>query len=110
MPTYSEGDLIIALAAYCNSEYSSIRKCAYVFNIPPTTLTDQLSTRTSRSKSHESQKILLTAKEDTLLKAITRLSKSGYLITLLLMQELTEEIRLFRFRVMILGQCGDFPT
>jgi hypothetical protein len=40
MPTYSEGDLTIALAAYRNGEYSSIRKCAYVFNIPLTTLTD----------------------------------------------------------------------
>jgi hypothetical protein len=45
---------MIALAAYYNSEYSSIRKCAYTFNIPPTTLTDRLSTRTSRSKLHES--------------------------------------------------------
>jgi hypothetical protein len=45
---------MIALAAYYNSEYSSIRKCAYAFNIPPTTLTDRLSTRTSRSKLHES--------------------------------------------------------
>jgi hypothetical protein len=75
---------MIALAAYRNSEYSSIRKCAYAFNIPPTILTDRLSTRTSRSKSYESQKILSTAEEDTLLKAITQLSKSGYLITLLL--------------------------
>jgi hypothetical protein len=99
MPTYSEGDLTIALAAYRNGEYSSIRKCAYAFNIPPTTLTDRLSTRTSRSKSHESQKILSTAEEDTLLKAITRLSKSGYPITLLLTRELAEEIRLFRFRL-----------
>jgi hypothetical protein len=82
MPTYSEGDLTIALAAYRNSEYSSIRKYAYTFNIPPIILTDRLSTRTSRSKLYESQKILSTAKEDTLLKAITRLSKSGYPITL----------------------------
>ena len=92
MPTYSEEDLTTALAAYRNSEYTSIRKCAYAFNIPLTTLTDRLSTRTSRSKSHESQKILSTTKEETLLKAITRLSKSGYPITLLLTRDLTKEI------------------
>ena len=99
MPAYSEEDLTIALAAYRNGEYSSIRKCAYAFDIPPTTLTDRLSTRTSRSKSHELQKILSTAEEETLLKAITRLSKSGYPITLSLTRELAEEIRLFRFRL-----------
>jgi hypothetical protein len=99
MPTYSEGVLIDALAAYRNSEYTSIRKCAYAFNIPYSTLALRLTTRTSRSKSHESQQILSTAEEETLLKAITRLSKSGYPITLLLTRDLAEEIRLSRFRL-----------
>src|ERR1700712_4865166 len=84
MPTYSEDQLTTALAAYRNGEYTSIRTCAYAFNIPRTTLTSRLSTRTSRSKSHESQKILSTAEEETLLKAIIRLEKSGCPITLLL--------------------------
>jgi hypothetical protein len=97
MPTYSEEDLTTALAAYRNGEYTSIRKCAYAFNILASTLSNQLSTRTSYSKSHKSQKILSTAEEKTLLKAITRLSKSGYLITLLLIRDLAEEIRLSYF-------------
>jgi hypothetical protein len=71
MPTYSEDTLIIAIIAYYNSEYSSIRKYAYMFNIPALTLSDRLSTRTSYSKLYELQKILLIAKEETLLKAIT---------------------------------------
>jgi hypothetical protein len=99
MPTYSEEDLTTAIIAYRNSEYTSIRKCAYAFNIPTSTLSDRLSTRTSRSKSHESQKILSTAEEETLLKAITRLSKSGCPITLPLTKDLAEEIRLSRFRL-----------
>jgi hypothetical protein len=99
MPTYSDEDLTAALAAYRNSEYTSIRKCAYAFNILASTLSDRLSTRTSRSKSHESQKILSTAEEKTLLKAITRLSKSGCPITLSLTRDLAEEIRLSRFRL-----------
>jgi hypothetical protein len=99
MPTYCEEDLTTALAAYRNGEYTSIRKCAYAFNIPRTTFTDRLSTRTSRSKPHESQQILSTTEEKTLLKYISRLSKSGYPITLLLTRDLAEEIRLSRFRL-----------
>ena len=99
MPTYSEETLITALTAYRNKEYTSIRKCAYAFNIPASTLSNRLIRATSRSKSHESQKILSTAEEETLLKAITRLTKSGCPITLSLTQELAEEIRLSRFRL-----------
>jgi hypothetical protein len=99
MPTYSEEDLTTALAAYWNSEYTSIRKCAYVFNILVMTLSKQLSTRTSYLQSYESQKILSTAEEKTLLKTITRLSKLGYPIILPLTRDLAEEIRLSCFRL-----------
>jgi hypothetical protein len=99
MPTYSEDVLTNALAAYWNSEYTSIRKCTYAFNILYSTLALQLTTRTSRSKSHELQQILSTAEEETLLKAITRLSKSGCPITLPLIRDLAKEIRLSRFRL-----------
>jgi hypothetical protein len=43
------------------------------------------------------QKILSTAEEETLLKTVTRLSKSGCPITLLLTRDLAEEIRLSCF-------------
>ncbi|RZL52716.1 MAG: hypothetical protein EOP65_14565 [Sphingomonas sp.] len=99
MPTYSEDTLITALTAYRNGEYPSIRKCAYAFNIPNTTLSKRLSTQTSRNKSHESQQILSTTEEKALIKAITRLSKSGCPITLPLTRDLAEEIRLSRFRL-----------
>jgi hypothetical protein len=97
MPTYSEEDLTNALAAYRNREFTLIRKCAYAFNILYSTLAFRLSTRTSRSQSYELQQILSTAEEETLLKAVTRLSKSGYPITLLLIRDLAKEIRLSRF-------------
>jgi hypothetical protein len=97
MPTYSEEDLTTALAAYQNGEYTLIRKCAYVFNILVTILSKRLSTQTSYLQSHELQKILSTAEEKTLLKTITRLSKSGCPITLLLTRDLAEEIRLSCF-------------
>ena len=97
MPTYSEDTLTTALTAYRNGEYTSVRKCAYAFNIPYSTLALQLTTRTSRSKSHESQQILSTAEEKTLLKTVNRLAKSGCPITLTLTRDLAEEIRLSRF-------------
>jgi hypothetical protein len=97
MPTYSKDTLTIALAAYRNGEYTSIRKCAYAFNIPASTLSDRLSTRTSYTNLHELQQILSTVEEKALLKAITRLSKSGCPITLLLIRDLAEEIRLSCF-------------
>jgi hypothetical protein len=99
MPTYSEEDLTTALAAYRNGKCTSVREYAYAFNILASTLSDRLLTRTSRSKLHKLQKILLTTKEKTLLKAITRLLKSGCPITLLLTRDLAEEIRLSRFRL-----------
>ena len=97
MPAYSEEDLTAAITAFRNSEYTSIRTCAYAFNVPRSTLASRLQTRTSRSLSHESQKILSTAEEKTLIKAITRLSKSGCPITLLLIRDLAEEIQLSYF-------------
>jgi hypothetical protein len=97
MLIYTEEDLTSAVTAYRNSEYTLIRKYTYAFNVLLTTLSKQLSIQTSCSKLHKSQKILLTAEEKTLLKAITRLSKSGYPITLLLTRDLTEEIRLSCF-------------
>jgi hypothetical protein len=99
MPTYSEEDLTTAITAYRNGEYTSIRKCAYAFNILHSTFSDRLTRATTRSRSHESQKILSTAEEETLLKSITRLSKSGCPITLSLTRDLAEEIRLSRFRL-----------
>jgi hypothetical protein len=99
MPTYSENTLLTALTAYRNGEYTSIRKCAYAFNIPASTLSNRLLIRTSRSKLNELQQILSTAEEKTFLKVVTRLSKSGCPITLPLIRDLAEEIRLSRFRL-----------
>ena len=99
MPPYTKDTLTTALTAYRDGEYTSIRKYTYAFNIPRSTLIDRLSTRTSRSKSHESQKILSTAEEEALIKSITRLSRSGVPITLSLTRELAKEIRNARFRL-----------
>jgi hypothetical protein len=97
MPTYSEDILTTVLAAYCNGEYTSIRKYTYVFNLSCSMLTNRLLNRTLYIKSYELQQILLTAEQKALLKAIIRLSKSGCSITLSLIRDLAKEIRLFCF-------------
>jgi hypothetical protein len=97
IPTYSEEDLINALVAYRNREFTSIRKYVYMFNILYSIFTSWLSTRTSCSQSYKSQQILSTAKKKTLLKVVTRLLKSGCPTTLLLIRDLAEEIRLSYF-------------
>jgi hypothetical protein len=99
MLTYSRDTITTTLPAYRNGEFTSIREYAYTFNIPNTTLSEQLRSRISRSKSHELQKTLSNTEEEVRLKAITRLSKSGLSIILPLTNDLPEEIRLFRFRL-----------
>ena len=42
MPAYSEEDLTAAITAFRNSEYTSIRTCAYMFNVPCYTLASRL--------------------------------------------------------------------
>ena len=97
MPSYSEETLTTALTSYHNGEFTSIQKCAYAFNIPASILSNRLLTRTSYSKLHELQQILLTTEEKALLKVITRLAKSSCPITLLLTRDLAKEIRLSYF-------------
>jgi RNase adaptor protein for sRNA GlmZ degradation len=106
MPPYSEEDFAIALKAFRKSEHTSIRICAYAFDVPRSTLASRLQTRTSHSLLHKSQNILSIVEEETLMKSITRLSKSDYPITLLSTRELAEEIQLSRFPIRIMNQIG----
>ena len=64
MSSYSEEKFNTALTVFRSSEYTSIRTSAYAFNISRSTLTSRYSTRTPRSKSHESQKMLSIAEEE----------------------------------------------
>ena len=97
MPSQLEDTLSLAITSYREGQYSSIRACARAFSIPVSTLAYRLSGRTSRSTAHVTQQILSTAKEESLIKWISRLSKAGCPITLPLTRDLAEEIRSRRY-------------
>ena len=99
MPIYSEGQLTSASMAYRNGEYTSIRTCAYAFNLPRTTLTTGFRLDFLTLNRTNYNKYSRPPEEKALLKAITRLAKSGYPITLPLTRDLAEEIRQARFRL-----------
>jgi hypothetical protein len=50
IPTYPKEDLTTALAAYRNGKYTSIRKCAYAFNIPVTTVRNHYTRDGNRTR------------------------------------------------------------
>ena len=94
---YSEQDLSTAISAYRNKEFTSIRQCATAFSIPESTLRSRLSGGTSRSIAHESEQYLSKAEEQTLIRYIFRLSRSGCPIPPSLARDLAVEIRTSRY-------------
>ena len=97
MPSELEDKVSKAIVSYREGQYSSVRACASAFSIPVLTLFYRLSGRTSRSIAYATQQILSTAEEESLIKWISRLSKAGYPITLLITRELAKEIRARRY-------------
>ena len=82
MPLYTEEDVTNAFNALANSEYKSVRQAALVFQIPVSTLRDQLHKRKSRNKGHVSQQLLTPIEESTIENWIYCAVKLGALITL----------------------------
>ncbi len=70
-----------------------MRAAADAFNVPYLTMQTQLRGRNPRSYGHESQQNLSSAEEDTLVRWITRLTRTGYPATLHLVKEMAEEVR-----------------
>ena len=93
MPSYTEEDVTNALNVLVNGEYKSIRRAALVFQIPPSTLWNQLWKPKSRKESHVSQQLLTPIEESTLENWIFRTAKLGALITLQLVKILASEIQ-----------------
>ena len=90
---YSEVDTQKAISAIKNNEYRSIRKAALMFNIPNATLQGRMSGRKSRATAHETQQVLSAAREQTLFRWITRLTRTGFPASPALAVEMAEEIR-----------------
>ncbi|KXL44485.1 MAG: hypothetical protein FE78DRAFT_430308, partial [Acidomyces sp. 'richmondensis'] len=71
---FSESIIQEAITAYRAKRYSSIRATAYAFAIPRSTLQHRMAGRGSYQYSRESQQILSSAEERTLIKWITHLT------------------------------------
>jgi hypothetical protein len=93
MPSYTEEDVTNALNALVNGEYKSIHRAALVFQIPYSTLRNQVQNPKSRKESHVSQQILTPIEESTLENWIYRAAKLGAPVTCQLVKILALEIQ-----------------
>jgi len=75
---YTELDVQKAISAVKKRQYSSIRTAAAAFNIPNTMLRNRMSGRNSRATAHESEQLLSNVEEKTLVRWITRLTRTGF--------------------------------
>jgi hypothetical protein len=91
-PAYTEADIQAAISAYNSDKELSIRAAACAHSIPYHTLRNRVSGRTSRSQAYEPAQTLLTTEEGTLVRWITRLTKTGFPASPALVVEMAEEI------------------
>lgn len=88
-----ESNIASAIQAYQAKQYSSIRACARVFDVLYTTLRYRMAGRTSRANAHQLEQILSPAEEQVLVRYITRLTRTGFPATPVMVIEIAEEIR-----------------
>lgn len=82
-----------ALAAYARGEFSSKRACAKYYGIPKSTFSDRTTMSTSRALAHVKEQFLTRAEEESLINTITRLCRTGFPTSPLLVRQLALEIR-----------------
>jgi hypothetical protein len=88
-----------ALLAHKSGRYRSVRAAAIAFSIPPSTLSYRIAGRASRSQAHESAQILSCAEEKTLVRWLTRLTRTGFPASPALAIKMAEEIRRGRLQL-----------
>jgi hypothetical protein len=96
---YTEPDMYNALLDFRAGRYTSVRKCALVYNIPVQSFRNRLSGRISRSHAHEHMQVLSNAEENTLVRWITHLTITGFPASPSLAIAIAEEIRKNRYQV-----------
>lgn len=87
------GDISRAVSSYHSGESTSLRQAAVAFKVPYATLQRRVSGGLSRSHAHESQQILSTPEEKTLVRWLTHLTATGSPATPALVVEMALEIR-----------------
>jgi hypothetical protein len=96
---YSEADIQAAIAVYNSSNSFSIRAAACQHSVPYYILRNRIAGRKSRPQAHEPAQILSNAEEGTLVRWITRLTKTGFPASPALVVEMAEEICRSRFQL-----------
>ena len=99
-----ENNISSAISAYLSGEYSSLRKAAAAFKAPFSTVQARMAGRNSRATARETQQTLTNTEETTLVRWITRLTRTGFPAAPKLTLEMAEEIR--RGRAQLSGQSA----
>ena len=89
---HTKADVQSAVSALESNEFTSICKAARVFNVLNTTLQDRMSGRSSRATAHELEQILSTTEEKTLVRWVTRLTRTRFPASPALAVQMAEEI------------------
>jgi len=90
---YTEADVQKAISTLRERQHTSIRRAARAFGIPYTTLWNRMAGHTSRFIAHESEQVLSNAEERTLVRWITRLTRTGFPASPALVVQMAEELR-----------------
>jgi hypothetical protein len=90
---YNETDIQQAISAYKAGQFRSVRSTAIAFSIPSTTLHNRMVGRKTRQKSYEHAQNLSDTEEKSLVKQITRLTKTGFPASPALVIEMAEFVR-----------------
>jgi Tc5 transposase DNA-binding domain len=94
-----EEEIQKAISAYSTGKYSSIRKAAQALKVSDYPVRARMMGRNSRTIARESQQTLTNAEETTLVRWITRLTRTGFPASPKLVMEMAEEVRTERVQL-----------
>ena len=87
-----EGRIQLALSAYNNHQFKSLRRAAEAFNVPPSTLTSQYNGITHRPESRNAQHKLTATEEQTIVQYILNLDSRGFAPRLCKVADMADKI------------------
>jgi hypothetical protein len=73
-----EGRILLALSAYNNCQFKSLRLAAKAFKVPPSTLTDRYNGFTHISQRRNGRQKLTATEEQTIVQYILDLNSRGF--------------------------------
>jgi hypothetical protein len=95
----NEAQIQAAIHAFQAEGYKSVRAAPRAFSVPASTLHDRLAGRLSRSRAHEKAHMISKTEEQTLVRWISRLTRTEFPASPKLVIEMAEEVRRSRFQL-----------